>query len=393
VLLDAPPVWDPGDTYMDYRRYWYEIFGEWFDKELLSIQNDPEKLKHLLNYINDYASISTVTRERADTSKEDRVYDKESFSTEFKKALDVILDDGSTTLLFRKYLRDPERANVYEIDTSTPPKPTRRYISVPRQGSNSSWIERIWVDDYDTSGLFSSESVPETNNQIDSTHKSEPETTLKTGVHGEIKGTTGPIYIPPIKESKDEKESIKTRYQELGLKETDLKNLDGLLIDFDKPPTETVIDDIKITPKLSGQGTLHLDDTPTLKTKLNFKERSEIKIPLPFEHDPLKPSLGQLIENKVSPDGKVNSYYRVYYKPIPQYIGGISLVDMQGNLVFPGEEGDMLIEFDPSLGVPLKSKLPVLLETRVSELFRLQEKPEPPETIILLDVKISTQDD
>ena len=127
---------------------------------------------------------------------------------------------------------------------------------------------------------------------------------------------------------------------------------------------------------------------------MNFNAReNETIIPLPFEHDPIKPSLGQLIENEVSSDGKVNRYYRVYYDPIPQFNGGITLVDTQGNLICPCEEGGMKLEFDPILGVPTESKFPIKLDTRISQLFKVQETSKPPETIILLDVKISLSDD
>jgi len=165
-------------------------------------------------------------------------------------------------------------------------------------------------------------------------------------------------------------------------------------IDFDSTPTETVLNDIRITPLLSGEGTLELGDPINFKSTLNFNARkNEIRIPLPFEHEPIKPSLGQIIENEVSLDGKVNSYYRVYYDPIPQFNGGITLVDTQGNLIFPSEDGGMKIEFDPTLGVPTESKLPIIIDTRISQLFKVQGTPKPPETIILLDVKISTSDD
>ena len=234
--------------------------------------------------------------------------------------------------------------------------------------------------EYDDSDLPGLDDLKETDTMSAQPNNISPE----TRVHGELEGRTGSIYFP----------FIKGRSQDLGLSESDLKTMGEFKIDFDSTPTETVLNDIRITPLLSGEGTLELGDPINFKSTLNFNARkNEIRIPLPFEHEPIKPSLGQIIENEVSLDGKVNSYYRVYYDPIPQFNGGITLVDTQGNLIFPSEDGGMKIEFDPTLGVPTESKLPIIIDTRISQLFKVQGTPKPPETIILLDVKISTSDD
>jgi hypothetical protein len=234
--------------------------------------------------------------------------------------------------------------------------------------------------EYDDSDLPGLDDPKETDTMSAQPDSISPE----TRVHGKLEGRNGSIYFP----------FIKGRSQDLGLSESDLKTMGEFKIDFDSTPTETILNDIRITPLLSGEGTLEPGDPISFKPTLNFNAReNEIIIPLPIEHDPIKPSFGQLIENEVSSDGKVNSYYRMYYDPIPQFDGGITLVDTQGNLIFPSEEGGMKLEFDPILGVPTESKLPIKLDTRISQLFKFQETSKPPETLILLDVKITSSDE
>lgn len=67
------------------------------------IQNDPEKLKQLEKYVDEYARIHTITRKRANITREDREYDEKNFSREFKNTLDEIIYSYDAKA-FRKYL-------------------------------------------------------------------------------------------------------------------------------------------------------------------------------------------------------------------------------------------------------------------------------------------------
>jgi hypothetical protein len=159
-----------------------------------------------------------------------------------------------------------------------------------------------------------------------------------------------------------------------------LRELSKLDLNTVDPPTEMILDGIRVSPRLSAE--VHqLDSSPRFVPKFTDAP-TVIHIPLPKSGEPLKPSLEQVLETGDS--STIN--YRLYYKPKTSY-DGVVLVDLHGTPLIGTGDGGLPIEFDPSHRLPADRSTPILGDLRLYELFR-SEKVSSPETIILVDAKI-----
>lgn len=170
------------------------------------------------------------------------------------------------------------------------------------------------------------------------------------------------------------------RLVELGLSSKEFEGLSKLELNTDDPPTEKILNGIRVSPRLSTE--VHqLDISPRFIPKFTDVS-TDIHIPLPKIGKPLKPSLEQVLETGDSS----NVNYRLFYKPKISY-DEIVLVDLHGNPLIGTGDGGVPIEFDPSHRLPDDRSIPILGDLRIFELFRT-EKVSSPETIILLDAKL-----
>jgi hypothetical protein len=231
------------------------------------------------------------------------------------------------------------------------------------------------LDDSDLPGL---DTEPSTETELDDSDLPG----LKTTISGEIKSEVPTIIGTTFYTD----ESIDASLYKLGLSTEDLKDLTDYKIDFNESPQEKTINEIKITPLISGEGKIQPDLIPKFTPKFSDTRTSISKIRPLHEGEPLKPILRQIIDIEGSQDGGP-SQYRFFYKPIESY-DGVNLVDLHGTPLIGTGEGGALIEFNPLHQTSLDNNIPFMTDFLVNKLH-LSPESKSVETIILLDVKLT----
>jgi hypothetical protein len=259
--------------------------------------------------------------------------------------------------------------------------PTDRAKELTLEELDGGSTDSVEYDDSDLPGLDEIPDPP----SIDSVELGDSDLPgLKTTISGKIDSTIPTIIGATLNID----ESINASLIELGLSMEDLTSLTDYQVDFTEPPQETTINNIKITPLLSGEGKVQRDLIPRLTPKFDDTPTSIPKIRITKEGAPLKPIFRQSMDNRGLPGESSTHSYRMFYKPTESY-DGVILVDLHGTPLISTGDGGVLVEFDPIGQNSLVSDIPFLSDFLVNELHMTPESSKPLETIIMLDVKLA----